>query len=140
MKFFLDSSVLVAAITDIEPYHESCASILLGKTVLCSRPHALAETFSTLTGGRLSLRLSPTSAARLIEVNLLPRLSFFDFSATEVMRVLRDSEARGVRGGAIHDFLHLVAARKAKATHLYTLNIRHFKAFLRPGDPEVTHP
>lgn len=140
MKYYLDSSIFVAAITDIEPHHDSCASLLLGSLPLCSRPHALAETFSALTGGRLSLRLSPASAARLIEVNLLPRLSFSNLSATEMMHALRDSEARGVRGGAIHDYLHLAAARKTKATHLYTLNVRHFKAFFRPGDPEITHP
>jgi predicted nucleic acid-binding protein len=140
MKFYLDSSVFVAAVTDIEPHHETCAALLLGDTTLCSRPHALAETFSSLTGGRLSLRLSPTSAARLIEVNLLPRLSLSDLSPAEVMRALRESEARGVRGGAIHDFLHLAAARKANATRLYSLNVRHFQAFHRPGDPEVIHP
>ena len=140
MSFYLDSSILVAAVTDIEPYHEPCAALLLGKTPLRVRPHALAETFSALTGGRLALRLSATTAARLIEVNILPRVSLADLTAAELMRALRDSEARGVRGGAIHDYLHLATARKVKAESLYTINVRHFRAFHRPGDPEIVHP
>ncbi|MCX6880214.1 MAG: hypothetical protein NTW21_41385 [Verrucomicrobia bacterium] len=47
---------------------------------------------------------------------------------------------RGVRGGAIYDYLHLVAARKGGATRLYTLNVTDFQAFQRPGDPEIVHP
>ncbi len=140
MSFFLDSSVLIGAITDIEPHHDACAALLLGRTPLRARSHAFAETFSTLTGGRLNLRLSPASAAKLIEFNIMPRLTVADLTAPEVMHALRESEERGVRGGAIHDFLHLVAARKAKAASLYTLNVRHFTSFHRPGDPEIVHP
>lgn len=36
--------------------------------------------------------------------------------------------------------LHLVAARKAKAARLYTLNVANFRSFHRPGDPEIVHP
>jgi hypothetical protein len=53
---------------------------------------------------------------------------------------MRETEARGVRGGAVFDYLHLAAARKAKAARFYTLNVSHFRSFHRPGDPEIVHP
>ncbi|MBU6302291.1 MAG: PIN domain-containing protein [Verrucomicrobia bacterium] len=137
---YLDASVLVAAVVDIEPFHAPCARLLLSSESKIVRSHGLAETFSTLTGGRLPLRLSPAVANRLIEVNLLPRLRIVDLAASDVIRAIADSESRGVRGGAIHDLFHLFAARKAKASTLYTLNLSHFQAFHRRGDPEVRLP
>jgi hypothetical protein len=53
---------------------------------------------------------------------------------------MREAESRGVRGGAIFDYLHLVAARKAKVQKLYTLNVSNFVAFHRAGDPEILSP
>lgn len=137
---YLDASVLVAAVVDIEPFHAPCARLLLSSESKIVRSHGLAETFSTLTGGRLPLRLSPAVANRLIEVNLLPRLRIVDLAASDVIRAIADSESRGVRGGAIHDLFHLFAARKAKASTLYTLNLSHFQTFHRRGDPEVRLP
>ena len=98
------------------------------------------ETFSTLTGGRLPLRLTPATASRLIEVNLVPRLQIVDLSARDVAKAFADCESRGVRGGAIHDLLHLLAAKEAKVSAFYTLNLNHFRAFHRQGDPELRLP
>lgn len=137
---YLDATVLVAAVVDIEPFHEPCARLLLSKEPKAVRSHGLAETFSTLTGGRLPLRLSPAIASRLIEVNLTPRLRIVDLTAREVAGAIAECESRGVRGGAIHDLLHLMAAKKAKASAVYTLNLPHFRAFQRKGDPEVRMP
>lgn len=75
---YLDASVLVAAVVDIEPFHAPCARLLLGNEPKAICSHALAETFSTLTGGRLSLRLPPAAAAQLIEVSILPRVTFIE--------------------------------------------------------------
>ena len=50
------------------------------------------------------------------------------------------AQGRGVRGGGIYDYLHLVAARKAKARRMYTLNLSNFRAWHRTGDPEIVHP
>jgi len=137
---YLDASVLVAAIVDIEPFHDPCARLLLSNEPKAVRCHGLVETFSTLTGGRLPLRLPPTIASRLIEVNLLPRLQIVDLDAKDIAKAIADCTSRGVRGGAIHDLLHLLAAKKAKASVLYTLNFSHFQAFHRRGDPEVRLP
>jgi hypothetical protein len=101
--------------------------------------HGLAEAFSTLTGGR-KFRLNPKQAAEILEREYAPALHVVTLSAGETLRALRDCGPRGVQGGAIFDYLHLVAARKARAAALYTLNVSHFRAFRRAGDPEIIHP
>ena len=56
------------------------------------------------------------------------------------MAALNECEARGVRGGAVYDWLHLAAARKAGAEVLYTLDTRDFQALAQPGDPVIAAP
>lgn len=139
MTLYLDSSVLVAALVEDEPAHESCLKILRRKDV-ASWTHALTEVFATLTGGRLGLRVPPALAAELMDTSLVSRLRFLDLGAAEVSGAIRDAETVGARGGAIFDFLHLVAARRAAATVLYTLNMKHFVALARKGDPKIERP
>jgi predicted nucleic acid-binding protein len=135
----VDSSVVVAALRTSEPHYAACTAVLdLGG--LSIYLHALTETFSTLTGGRMSPRISPVQAAQLIEVGVLPFVAGVNLTAREYLTAMREAESRGVRGGAIHDYLHLVAARKAGAGKLYTLNVSDFLSFHRPGDPEIVHP
>jgi predicted nucleic acid-binding protein len=45
-----------------------------------------------------------------------------------------------VRGGAIYDWLHLAAARKAGAEVFITLDQRDFQSLMRPGDPRIEMP
>lgn len=139
MTVFLDSSVLVAALVEDEPQHEACLRLLERKAVAVWT-HALAESFSTLTGGRLGLRVAPDVAAELIEFSLVPRLRMIDLTATDIRKALRQTSAIGVRGGAFYDYLHLAAARKSAAKALYTLNKRHFIALARAGDPRIEAP
>ena len=136
---FLDSTVLVASVDADEPQHEASARVLTaGPHHIYS--HALAETFSALTGGRLARRLPPKLAASLIQKSVLPYTTVQSLSPKELMLALLDCEQRGVRGGAIYDWLHLAAARKAKAEVFYTLNLRDFQALARPGDPTISLP
>jgi predicted nucleic acid-binding protein len=89
------------------------------------RPHALAETFSTLTGGRLGFRMDPDDAAKLI-AGFADHLRFVELAAEETLAALASAKSLGIRGGRVHDFLHAVAARKAGCTTLLTLNIADF--------------
>ncbi|WP_395742258.1 PIN domain-containing protein [Prosthecobacter sp.] len=139
MSDFIDTSVLVATMVATEPFHMECDA-LLNRKALGVYAHALTETFSTLTGGRKSFRLAASVAAAVLEEDYLPDLAITALTPTEMLRAMREAEARGVRGGAIFDFLHLVAARKAKAARFYTLNVSDFRAFYRKGDPEIVHP
>lgn len=136
MKLALDSSVLVGALSEDEQMHVSCQKLSTGKS-LVAWTHVIAETFSSLTGGRESWRASPAAASRLIDKMILPRLRFTELSSDEIGLALRQAHSVGARGGAVYDYLHLVAARKAGAAAFYTLNLRHFIAVARRGDPEI---
>lgn len=139
MIISLDSSILIAAAVETEIHHAACDALLdLGDVHAWA--HAFTETFSHLTGGRLAPRLAPDLAAVLLSESLLPAVSPVVLSAEETFAAMKEARARGVRGGAIYDYLHLVAARKIHAQRIYTLNVRDFRAFWRPGDPDVVHP
>lgn len=102
--------------------------------------HALAETFSILTGGRLGRRVNAAAALRLIDQSVLPFVSVQTLSSRDVISALSECEMRGVRGGAVYDLLHLIAARKAKAEVLLTLDVRNFTALAQAGDPRIESP
>ena len=139
MKDHVDSSVLVAAVVDSEKHHAVCLA-LLRTGGLGAHVHALVETFNTLTGGRLSPRVLPSVAAQILETSVLPRVETVSLPARTLILAMKEAESRGVRGGAIYDYLHLVAARREKARRIYTLDVSNFRAFHRSGDPEIVHP
>jgi predicted nucleic acid-binding protein len=111
MSALLDSSVLVAALAADDLKHEDCLAVLLaGNHFVYS--HALLETFSTLTGGKLGIRVTADFAARLLEETILPRVHVIELSHAEILTALRIAQSRGVRGGGVYDYMHLVAAKK----------------------------
>ena len=139
MKAALDTSVIVAAVDGGDPDHTACRNLLLsGKFSI--HAHALSEVFSTLTGGRLAIRVSATDAAAMLRQWIAPRLTVAPLGERDLLRAYDEASARGIRGGAIYDYLHLVAARRAHSVRLYTLNVADFRSFRRPGDPDIVHP
>lgn len=139
MSALLDTSVVLASLDADEPHHAACDKLLAAgghKLYL----HGLAEIFSILTGGRQGRRLRARAAQGLIEDSVLPFVQLCALSGRDVLAALAECEARGVRGGAIYDFLHLCAARKAGIARIITLDVRSFQAFSRPGDPQVEAP
>ena len=139
MKSAVDSSVIIAAINPDDPDHGSCAA-LFAAGARAAYSHALTETFSTLTGGRLGFRLPPSQAAGIIRDQLKPRLNLVSLDETDLITAFEEAESRGIRGGAIYYYLHLFAARKAGAKTFITLNQSDFLAFHRPGDPAIKLP
>ena len=135
----IDTSVVVASLDPDEVHHEACDT-LLASGGLTLYAHALAKTFSILTGGRQGRRLRPALAAELISDSVLPHVQLVSLTGKEVMAALNGAEARGVRGGAVYDLLHLAAARKAGAARLLTLDVRDFQALALPGDPHIDRP
>ena len=135
----LDSSVILASLDPDEPAHDACAE-LVGQGGHNVYVHALAETFSILTGGQRARRLDADIAIELLEESVLPFVQAISLTGKDVMTALRGARARGVRGGAVYDYLHLVAARKAGVARLVTLDLRHFQALTRGGDPRVEGP
>ena len=139
MSAFLDSSVLVAALATDELNHAECLALLLNGGN-CIYSHALMETFSTLTGGKLGVRVAPGLAARMLSQTILPRVSVIELSTVEIIEALEVAQNRGVRGGGIYDYMHLLAARKGGVSVIYTLNFADFHNLRRGDDPEVQVP
>lgn len=139
MTILLDTSVLIASLDPDEPTHEACADLVArGGHRLYT--HALVESFSILTGGRRKRRIDGDLACQLLEESILPFVELVHLSGREMIAALRQGQKRGVRGGAVYDFLHLTAARKSGAEALLTLDRRNFEALARPGDPAIAMP
>lgn len=139
MSVAIDASVIVASLLPDEPRHVACDR-LLAKGDNDIYVHALAETFSTLTGGRGGRRITADEAVDLLEDNVLPLVRSHALTTREVMTALAECQSRGVRGGAVYDYLHLAAARKAAADVLFTLDVQNFRALARKGDPSIEAP
>lgn len=119
MNLYWDSSALVACASEL-PLRDR-----LKGSNSWTRPHALAEVFSTLTGGRLGFRVDPDDASSLI-AGLAEDLKFVELTSKDTLDALAMARGRGIRGGRVHDFLHAIAARKAECTHVLTLNVADF--------------
>ena len=91
-----------------------------------TRPHTLAEMFSTLTGGRLGFRYCPEDATAIIR-EVTAAMNFVELDAEEVFAALDRAQKRGVRGGNVHGLIHAAAARKAGVKELLTDNFTDFQ-------------
>ena len=129
MKAYWDSSALVQACSDLELRKR------LNTERGWTRTHALAESFSALTGGNLSIRLDAHAAARTLE-NLAKDLDFVDLSPEETLDAFRQARRRGVRGGRVHDFLHARAAEKSGVDHLLTVDENDFESLTETVEVE----
>ena len=85
----------------------------------------VAETFSTLTGGRLGFQYLPDDAAALIR-EISAGMNFVELDVAEMLVALENAQKHGVRGGRVHAWLRAFAAQKAKVTELLTDNIADF--------------
>ena len=120
MKAYWDSSALVLALHDAAVRSQ----IKPGSSV--TRPHALAEVFSTLTKG-VNFRYSPKDAANMLK-DLADELEFTELSAADALTAIQSASDNGVRGARIHDLMHAVAAIKSKAAVLLTLDESGFNS------------
>lgn len=139
MRLALDTSVLVASLDAEDLDHLSCRKLLLTHKLFVYS-HALTETFSTLTGGTLGIRLPADEASEILRQYLGPRLEIVHLTTKDLLEAYGHAKQRGIRGGAIYDYLHLVAARKVGADRFHTLNLADFQSFHRFGDPEIVRP
>ncbi len=143
MKVFFDTSVLVSAMVEQLPRHAATHAAFVqhttGQHTACCSTHALAETYATLTALPLSRRISPDAARRLIEANIIPRLTILPLDAADYAHALQHVSALGLSSGIIYDALHLRAAETAGCERLFTYNTAHFTR-LQPHGLLITQP
>ena len=139
MPLALDTSVLLASLRADEPAHAACSTLIeAGEHSVYL--HALAETFASLTGGQHGRRVDADTALRLLNESILPFVKTVALTERDMLKVFGDARARGIRGGAVYDALHLAAARKAGARAIVTLDTRDFTAIASGGDPAIESP
>jgi predicted nucleic acid-binding protein len=114
MKTYWDSSALIEAL------HAPQIRSRLEPGENASRPHSLAEVFSTLTKG-INFRYSPADAASMVE-DLSKDLSFVELTSADAVSAVQRASSQGIRGARIHDLMHAVAAKKFGADVLLTLD------------------
>lgn len=134
----LDSSVVVAACLGWHEFHLRTRSSLMDAEAADERfvlPWTtLLQSYSVLTRLPRGDRVPPADA-RDVLFRLLGRRSEIVHRGTRAAwTLLDDAVARGVAGGAIHDYEILVTAASAGATRLLTLDPDDF---LRFGDHGV---
>jgi predicted nucleic acid-binding protein len=118
MKTYWDSSAL------LEVLHDQTLRTRLRPESDGTRPHSLAEIFSTLTKG-IAFRYPPDDAAKMIS-DLAEDLDFIDLAKADALLAVKSAKRLGVRGARIHDLLHVFAARKYGADALMTLDTGGF--------------
>ena len=120
---FLDTGIMVGAILKSHPEHEACLAALEDAGRPFTNAHALAETFSTLTG----FYKLPADAATELTLSLRDSLSVEALSLADYETAIREARSRGVMGGGIYDSLHATFARRRKALRIVTRNPSHFQ-------------
>lgn len=123
------------------PEHASCSAAWEANAKRVIYCHGLLETFSQLTGGRLGKPVAPDVAAKCLRLNMQPgTVQIVELDSKEVLEHLGDARRLGIRGGAVYDYMHICAARKAGADRIFTLNIRHFHAIAPDLANQIRHP
>ena len=127
MKWFFDTTVLVAALLPDHPHHARSFPLFASATrrqAACAA-HSLAEAYSTFTRYPGKERMS-AEAASLVLQGIEQRFTLVWLDADEYCASLSRMAQLGIVGGAVYDGLVAACALKAGASHLYTWNVRHF--------------
>jgi hypothetical protein len=70
---------------------------------------------------------------------VLKQFTLIVLGAGEYREAIKLTTDRNLSSGAVYDALHIVGARRAACSVLYTLNRRHFQA-LAPGNALIVSP
>ena len=143
MKACFDTSTLVAALLQQHPQHAIAfprlQAVKAGLEHGHLTTHGLAELFATLTALPLKPRLLAADAERIIRQSILACFTLIPLSADDYGDAMQLTVRQNLASGAIYDALHLIGARRAGCSALYTLNLRHFRS-LAPGDSIIASP
>jgi len=128
VKYFFDTSVLVAAISVDHVHHATSQAVYLSaaKNHSSCAAHSLAELYATLTRLPGKRRMSGEQALLCVE-ETRTRLTTVTLEESEYCSVINDSAREGIIGGTIYDALIARCALKVKATTIYTWNLAHFR-------------
>jgi predicted nucleic acid-binding protein len=127
LRYFFDTTVLVAGVLEEHEHHEPSFSILstASRTSAFCAAHNVAEVYATLTRYPGKQRLSAEQALLALTA-IESRFTIVALETREYLAAIRRFAAIGITGGTIYDALIAACALKAKADILYTWNVGHF--------------
>jgi predicted nucleic acid-binding protein len=125
LKWFFDSSVLVAVFYADHPHHDSSAKAFLTATKqdFCAL-RTLGEVYATLTGLPVRPRINGAEGIAILK-QIRDRLTLISLSEAEYVQAI-ESVSGTIVGGAAYDALIARCALKAQAETLLTWNVRDF--------------
>jgi predicted nucleic acid-binding protein len=130
VKYFFDTSVLVATAVAHHPHHAAGSAVyrqvINGKHSGAVSSHALAETFSTLTRLPLSPMIHPSEAYRFLTDTVVRYCETVTLGESDYLAMLESAAKTGLRGGIVYDALHLQCAQKSRCDRIYTFNFTDF--------------
>jgi predicted nucleic acid-binding protein len=128
MKFFFDTSVLVAAVSVQHVHHGPSLAVYFAanKNQAGCALHSLAEVYATLTRLPGRQRMSCEQALLFLD-EIKGRLNTVALDGEEYYSAIADAAAEGILGGTVYDALIARCALKAKAESILTWNIDHFR-------------
>jgi predicted nucleic acid-binding protein len=127
VKWFFDTTVLVAALLPDHPHHARSFPAFASATrkqAACAA-HSLAEAYSTFTRYPGKERMS-AEAASLVLQGIEDRFTLVWLNGDEYCAAIRRMAQLGIVGGAVYDGMVAACALKSGADHLYTWNVGHF--------------
>lgn len=124
MSSLFDTSVLLASLLRAHPHHERAMSVVdpvrSGQAEGFVAVHGLLELYAVLTRLRVSPRIGPEAAQRMIRDDLLATSEIVALTGREYRRLIDALADLSIAGGATYDALQAACARKAGVARLYT--------------------
>jgi predicted nucleic acid-binding protein len=130
VKWFFDTSVLIAAFLEDHENHERSFAVFTAanRSVACCAGHSLAEVYATVTRLPGKYRMSGQQVLFILE-EIEERLAIVSLESDEYLAVIRQAAGSGIVGGTVYDALLAGCAMKANAETIYTWDERHFRLF-----------
>jgi len=138
---FLDTSVLVPIAQASHVHHVPSKKLwraIADKKISISA-HAMVETYATLTAMPPPLRVSPADVLKTLD-RYLARITPVALTDSEYLDTTRNAVSMSLISGMIYDALHIACARKIHAKHIYTWNLKHFRAIAPDLADRITTP
>jgi predicted nucleic acid-binding protein len=140
MTTYLDTSVILPALTESHPLHNTCRTIIqqAGEAgdVFTTTLHTFAELYTHLSKPtKYNIHL-PVSQIEEVLFNRLPKvLNFIELDFTDYQLAVQRCVRANLVSAIIYDTLHFQAARKCGANRILTDNEKDFHRLLTPEDP-----
>ena len=144
MKTLFDTSIIIAALVEAHPIHQSSFPWLKQAKdknfELIVAAHTVAELYAVLSTLPTKPRITPAVAWRLIHENIEAIAKIVSLTAAEYSSVIKKISDKGLSGGITYDALIAKVAEKSKVDRLLTLNPDHFKRVWPEGEKIIVSP